>query len=74
MSAGAGWFVLNVRDAHWNSRPGPQMYHWETETEHVIVGAGDGPSVILDADVAGAGSARVEADAIPRRLAPGLKR
>lgn len=86
--ASAGWFVLNARDAHWNSRPGRQMYHWETETEaflvlsgeavpivegeerplcqwdfvhcppktkHVIVGAGDGPPVILDADLAGAG-------------------
>jgi uncharacterized cupin superfamily protein len=111
--AGAGWFVLNARDARWNSRPGRQgltftgstdweadtyfpmlgvnlavlepgepnsMYHWETETEaflvlsgeallivegqerplrqwdfvhcppkteHVIVGAGNGPCVVL---------------------------
>jgi uncharacterized cupin superfamily protein len=111
--AGNGWFVLNAREAGWNSRPGrhsltltgsteweadtyfPQlgvnlavlepgepnsMYHWETETEsflvlsgeallivegqerplrqwdfvhcppktgHVIVGAGDGPCVVL---------------------------
>jgi uncharacterized cupin superfamily protein len=111
--AGAGWFVLNARDARWNHRPGRRsvsltgkteweadtyfpmlgvnlavlepgepnsMYHWETEaeaflvlsgeallvvegqerplrqwdfvhcppkTEHVIVGAGDGPSVVL---------------------------
>jgi uncharacterized cupin superfamily protein len=111
--AGPGWFVLNARDARWNSRPGRQgvtftgssdweadtlfpmlgvnlavlepgepnsMYHWETETEaflvlsgeallivegqerplrqwdfvhcppkteHVIVGAGDGPCVVL---------------------------
>jgi uncharacterized cupin superfamily protein len=110
---GAGWFVLNARDARWNSRPGRQglsftgsedwdadtyfpmlgvnlavlepgepnsMYHWETETEaflvlsgealliiegqerplrqwdfvhcppkteHVIVGAGDRPCVVL---------------------------
>jgi uncharacterized cupin superfamily protein len=111
--SGAGWFVLNARDARWRSRPGRQSvsftgpdewvadtlfpmlgvnlavldpgepnstYHWETEaeaflvlsgeallivegqerplrqwdfvhcppkTEHVIVGAGDGPSVVL---------------------------
>ncbi len=111
--AGAGWFVLNARDARWNHRQGRQSvsftgstefdadtyfpmlgvnlavlepgepnsrYHWETEaeaflvlageallivdgeerplrqwdfvhcppkTEHVIVGAGDGPSVVL---------------------------
>jgi uncharacterized cupin superfamily protein len=110
---GAGWFVLNARDARWRHRPGRQglaftgstdweadtlfpqlgvnlailapgvpnsMYHWETETEaflvlageallivegqerplrqwdfvhcppkaeHVIVGAGDGPCVVL---------------------------
>jgi len=110
---GGGWFVLNARDARWNSRPGRQSvsftgrsefesdtyfpmlgvnlavlepgepnstYHWETETEaflvvsgeallivegqerplrqwdfvhcppkteHVIVGAGDGPCVVL---------------------------
>jgi uncharacterized cupin superfamily protein len=110
---GAGWFVLNARDARWRSRPGRQsvsftgsddwtadtlfpmlgvnlavlesgepnsVYHWETETEaflvlrgeallivegqerplrqwdfvhcppkteHVIVGAGDGPCVVL---------------------------
>jgi hypothetical protein len=87
---GAGWFVLNARDARWRSRPGRQsvsltgsdewtadtlfpmlgvnlavlepgepnsIYHWETETEafvhcppkteHVIVGAGDGPCVVL---------------------------
>jgi uncharacterized cupin superfamily protein len=111
--SGAGWFVLNARDARWRSRPGRQsvsftgsdewvadtlfpmlgvnlavlepgepnsIYHWETEaeaflvlsgeallivegqerplqqwdfvhcppkTEHVIVGAGDGPCVVL---------------------------
>jgi uncharacterized cupin superfamily protein len=110
---GAGWFVLNARNARWRSRPGrrsvsftgpdewtadtlfPMLgvnlavlepgepnseYHWETEaeaflvlsgealvivegeerplrqwdfvhcppkTEHVIVGAGDGPCVVL---------------------------
>ncbi len=110
---GGGWFVLNAREARWNSRPGRQglpltgstdweadtyfpmlgvslavlgpgepnsMYHWETETEaflmlsgeallivegqerplrqwdfvhcppkteHVIIGAGDGPCVVL---------------------------
>jgi uncharacterized cupin superfamily protein len=111
--SGAGWFVLNARDARWRSRPGRQSvsftgpdewtadtlfpmlgvnlavlepgepnstYHWETEaeaflvlsgeallivegeerplrqwdfvhcppkTEHVVVGAGDGPCVVL---------------------------
>ena len=113
VAAGAGWFVLNARDARWFERPGRRsvsftgkdewtadtlfpmlgvnmavlepgepnsMYHWETEaeaflvlsgeavlvvegeerplrqwdfvhcppkTEHVIVGAGDGPCVVL---------------------------
>jgi uncharacterized cupin superfamily protein len=113
VAVGGGWFVLNAREACWNSRPGRQgltftgstdfeadtyfpmlgvnlavlepgepnsMYHWETEaeaflvlsgeallivegeerplrqwdfvhcppkTEHVIVGAGDGPCVVL---------------------------
>jgi uncharacterized cupin superfamily protein len=111
--SGEGWFVLNARDAQWNSRPGRNglsftgstdfeaetyfaqlgvnlavlepgepnsMYHWETEqeaflvlrgeallivegqerplrqwdfvhlpprTNHVVIGAGDGPCVVL---------------------------
>jgi hypothetical protein len=38
-----GWFVVNVRQAPWwtNDALGPP------ETEHVFVGAGDGPCAIL---------------------------
>jgi hypothetical protein len=57
--AGAGWFVLNARDARWNHRPGLARGGPGTAVaavgfralpardEPVIVGAGDGPYVVL---------------------------
>jgi hypothetical protein len=45
-----GWFVLNARDARWNHRPGRGQWdfvHCPAGTNHVIVGAGDGPCAVL---------------------------
>ena len=36
---GEGWYVLNARRAQWQHSPGG--------TEHVLVGAGDGPCVVV---------------------------
>jgi hypothetical protein len=41
---GAGWFVLNARDARWNSRPGRQgltftgSTEWEADTYFPMLG------------------------------------
>jgi hypothetical protein len=47
--AGDGWFVVNVQDAEWwtSETFGSGCFHCPAGTEHVFVGAGDGPCVIL---------------------------
>jgi hypothetical protein len=51
-----GWFVVNVRDAEWWTSEtfgsgcgfeSEQFHHCPAGTEHVFVGAEDGPCVIL---------------------------
>src|SRR5436190_1526347 len=48
---GEGWFVVNAREAEWRHADGRtavcDFVHCPPEANHTIVGAGDGPCVVI---------------------------